>query len=71
MTVTNCLDCGIVMLERRVQLCNNCIENRKEDLLKIKEYLATQRSANVMEVMQNTGLPLSRIRQLTSSKMHA
>lgn len=59
------------MLGRRIQLCDDCIESQKEDLLKIKEYLSKNRTASVMEVVQHTGLSLNRIRQLTVGKVQA
>ncbi|KIL35659.1 hypothetical protein SD71_12225 [Cohnella kolymensis] len=71
MSVVNCRDCGKVMLERRIRLCNDCIESQKEDLLKIKEYLSNNREASIMDVVQHTGLSLNRIRELTAGNIHA
>ena len=65
MGVINCMDCGKVILKKYLDLCNTCMESQKKDLIIIKEYLVTHKSANVMEVIENTGLSLTRIREVT------
>ncbi len=71
MGVINCSDCGLVILKKYIDLCNDCIKLQRDDLTKIKEYLVIHRNASVIDVMHNTGLTLNRIRELTREHSHS
>lgn len=66
MGIMNCLKCGMVILETRIHLCNDCFREQEEDFRRVKDYLLAHPRSTLMDVMQHTGVSLKVIKELTT-----
>jgi hypothetical protein len=68
MTLSNCISCGRLLLGSFEKQCKDCMAVYLEDSRKVKSYIAQNPRASVMDVCNQTGLPLTRIREMMSGK---
>lgn len=68
MGIMNCLNCGKVILETRIDLCKDCLREQEKDFRRVKDYLLAHPRASLMEVIQRTGVSLKTVKELTTGK---
>ncbi|WP_248928797.1 hypothetical protein [Paenibacillus hamazuiensis] len=65
MNLTNCACCGKLLLTGYEKRCRDCMQLYLEDSRKIKQFLLTHPRASVIEVCNQTGISLKRIKEVT------
>jgi hypothetical protein len=64
MNLMNCSGCGKLQLKSFSSLCQDCLQGHREDSHKLRAYLKENPRASVLEVYQETGIPLKTIHEL-------
>jgi uncharacterized protein YerC len=64
MKLSNCLNCGQLMIKKTSYFCDECFRAKAEDLEKIKKYLMENPGSTFMDIYKDTGVSLTTINDL-------
>jgi ribosomal protein L37E len=62
--ISNCTRCGQLIFHSRSSFCKPCLEEQKPDIEKVRDYLMTHSNATLLEVHNETGIPLQTLQAL-------
>jgi RecJ-like exonuclease len=64
LSLANCTICGKIIVNESTSFCKSCLEEKKEDIETVKNYLRNHANPNLMEVHTMTGVPVQTIQKL-------
>jgi hypothetical protein len=64
MSIKNCSLCGQVFLSSYEKVCKSCIQLHLKETRKVKDFMKVNPRASLIEVYQQTGVPLRTIKEL-------
>jgi hypothetical protein len=64
MSLANCKHCGQLYLQQRSAYCVKCQELHDGYYLTMRNYLKTNPRSTVLDIHENTGIPLSKVLEI-------
>ncbi|NHN31930.1 hypothetical protein [Paenibacillus agricola] len=66
MSLSNCQGCGVLHIQQKNVLCNDCLKQYIEETHIIKDFLYNHPHANVMDLVNETGFSLKKVKELVN-----
>jgi hypothetical protein len=66
MGLSNCRNCGKLQMQHEDVLCSDCLKQYIEDTHIIKDFLSHNPRANVMDLVNQTGFSLKKVKELVN-----
>lgn len=61
MELRNCVRCGKLFAGNDASLCPDCVKEDEDLLRKIRDYLGNHPNASMMELVEQTGVPVEKV----------